>query len=103
MAKTKPIGVRFRPEVLEKLEKEHGVTSPQAALVFLERFYCQHWELTKSVTAPLRDKGQIKPIGDTKVKKQETPSKERKRPQNDESAGYGDATINDIRKKKLGF
>jgi hypothetical protein len=54
MAKTNPIGVRFRPEVLEKLKKEHGIDSPQAALVFLERFYCQHWELTKDVTAPLR-------------------------------------------------
>lgn len=64
MAKTKPIGVRFRPEVLEKLEREHGITSPQAALVFLERFYCQHWELTKAVTAPLRKepKTQIKDL-----------------------------------------
>lgn len=66
MAKTNPIGVRFRPEVLEKLKTEHGIDSPQAALVFLERFYCQHWELTKSVTAPLRDS----PMSQSKAKQQ---------------------------------
>lgn len=52
--KTNPIGVRFRPDVLEKLDREHGIKSPQAALVFLERFYCQHWQLTKDIAAPLR-------------------------------------------------
>lgn len=55
MAKTNPIGVRFRPEVLDKLKTEHGIDSPQAALVFLERFYCQHWKLSKDITAPLRE------------------------------------------------
>lgn len=54
MAKTNPIGVRFREDVLEKLRIDHGVDSPQKSLIFLERFYVTHSELAKNVTQVLR-------------------------------------------------
>lgn len=65
MNKTNPIGVRFRADLLEKLKTDHGVDSPQKALVFYEKFYAQHHSLTKDVAAPLRassPKGEKKPI-----------------------------------------
>lgn len=39
MAKTNPIGVRFRQDVLDSLKKDNLADSPQKALVHLERFY----------------------------------------------------------------
>ena len=56
MNKTKPIGVRFRPDLLEKLKNEYGIDSPQKALVFYERFFAAHSNLAKEVKPPLRDK-----------------------------------------------
>jgi hypothetical protein len=60
MAKTNPIGVRFREEILNKLKTDHGIDTPQKALVFLERFYANHCELAKDITAPLRKGGEVK-------------------------------------------
>ena len=42
MAKTNPVGVRFREDVLEKLKADHGIDAPQKALIFLEAFYLEH-------------------------------------------------------------
>lgn len=42
MAKTKPIGVRFRKDILTFLKDKHSVDTPQKALIFMERFYVQH-------------------------------------------------------------
>lgn len=42
MAKTNPIGVRFRTDILEDLKTKFKIDSPQKALVFMERFYVQH-------------------------------------------------------------
>lgn len=39
MAKTNPIGVRFRQDILEKLKKDYKIDSPQKALVFLENYW----------------------------------------------------------------
>lgn len=66
MNKTNPIGVRFRQDLLDKLKSEHGIDSPQKALVFYERFYAQHHLLAKDVKGPLRnisaaDQGLVKP------------------------------------------
>jgi hypothetical protein len=55
MAKTNPIGVRFRDDVLAKLKTDHKVESPQKALVFLEQFYVTHHALAKDVKQVLRD------------------------------------------------
>lgn len=55
MNKTNPIGVRFRQDLLDKLKSEHGIDSPQKALVFYERFYAQHHLLAKDVKNPLRN------------------------------------------------
>lgn len=55
MAKTNPIGVRFRQDILDKLKVDHGVDSPQKALVFLERFFVAHHNLGKDATQILRD------------------------------------------------
>lgn len=65
MAKTNPIGVRFRPDILESLEKNFKIDSPQQALVFLERFYVQHSHLAKDITQVLRD-GEV-PYSDKKI------------------------------------
>src|SRR5688572_18658331 len=54
MNKTNPIGVRFRADLLEKLKSDHGIESPQKALVFYERFFVAHGELVKYVKSPLR-------------------------------------------------
>lgn len=54
MAKTNPIGVRFRQDVLDLLNANHKIDSPQKALVFMERFYCQHHKLALDVTQVLR-------------------------------------------------
>ena len=42
MAKTNPIGVRFRTDILEDLKTKFKIDSPQKALVFMERFYVQY-------------------------------------------------------------
>lgn len=55
MNKTNPIGVRFRQDLLDKLKSEHGIDSPQKALVFYERFYAQHHLLSKDIKSPLRN------------------------------------------------
>jgi hypothetical protein len=55
MNKTNPIGVRFRTDLLEKIKTEHGIESPQKALVFYERFFAQHHLLAREVKSPLRD------------------------------------------------
>lgn len=54
MNKTNPIGVRFRADLLEKLKKDHGIDSPQKALVFYERFYVSHADYAKDIKSPLR-------------------------------------------------
>jgi len=54
MAKTNPIGVRFRVDVLEYVKTEHGIDSPQKALVFYERFFVQHQVLAKDIKQVLR-------------------------------------------------
>lgn len=54
MAKTNPIGVRFREDILEKLKKDHGIDTPQKALIFLEQFYVTHHKLAIDVKSPLR-------------------------------------------------
>lgn len=54
MNKTNPIGVRFRADLLERLKLDHGIESPQKALVFYERFFVNHGELVKDVKSPLR-------------------------------------------------
>lgn len=54
MNKTNPIGVRFRADLLEKLKLDHGIESPQKALVFYERFFVNHCELAKDMKSPLR-------------------------------------------------
>lgn len=54
MNKTNPIGVRFRADLLEKLKLDHGIESPQKALVFYERFFVSHGELVKDAKSPLR-------------------------------------------------
>lgn len=41
MAKTNPIGVRFRQDLLDHIKAKFGVDSPQKALVFYERMYVQ--------------------------------------------------------------
>lgn len=55
MNKTNPIGVRFRQDLLDKLKADHGIDSPQKALVFYERFFSAHHALAKDVKNPLRD------------------------------------------------
>lgn len=52
--KTDPIGVRFRKDVLESLKAKNWADSPQKALVFLERFYCQHYKLAEDITQVIR-------------------------------------------------
>lgn len=64
MAKTNPIGVRFKQENLDYLKKEHGVDSPQKALVFYERFFMQHHKLAKD---SLRDE-KVFPKPDAQIK-----------------------------------
>lgn len=54
MAKTNPIGVRFREDVLEHLKTNFSVEGHQKALNFLERFYVTHWKLGKDISSPLR-------------------------------------------------
>lgn len=54
MAKTNPIGVRFRQDVLDLLNTNHKIDSPQKALVFMERFYVQHHKLAQDITQVLR-------------------------------------------------
>ena len=54
MAKTNPIGVRFRTDILEKLENDHKVEKPQQALIFMENFYVQYHKLATDVTQVLR-------------------------------------------------
>lgn len=51
--KTEPIGVRFRKDVLESLKGKKWADSPQKALVFLERFYCQYHKLADDITQVL--------------------------------------------------
>lgn len=55
MNKTNPIGVRFRADLLEKLKAEHGIESPQKALIFYERFFVAHSGYVRDVKSPLRD------------------------------------------------
>ena len=55
MNKTNPIGVRFWQDLLDKLKVDHGIDSPQKALVFYERFFSSHHALAKDVKNPLRD------------------------------------------------
>lgn len=55
MAKTNPIGVRFREDILESLKTKFNVHTPQKALVFLERFYVTHSALAKDIKQVLRD------------------------------------------------
>lgn len=54
MSKTKPIGVRFREDVLGMLNEKFKIETPQRALVFLERFYFQHHKLAEDITQVLR-------------------------------------------------
>jgi hypothetical protein len=54
MAKTDPIGVRFRREILDFIKEKVGADTPQQALVFMENFYRQHWERA-SILDVLRD------------------------------------------------
>lgn len=54
MAKTNPIGVRFRTDVLEKLNTDHKIDTPQKALVFLEQFYVTHHKLATDPKEILR-------------------------------------------------
>lgn len=54
MAKTNPIGVRFRTDVLEKLNTDHKIDTPQKALVFLEQFYINHYKLATDPKEILR-------------------------------------------------
>lgn len=39
MAKSKPIGVRFDLDILERIKKEHGLETPQAVLNHLMSSY----------------------------------------------------------------
>lgn len=55
MAKTNPIGVRFRQDILEKLKVDHSIEGAQKALIFLEQFYVAHYKLAKDVTESLRN------------------------------------------------
>lgn len=55
MNKTNPIGVRFRADLLEKLKTDHGIESPQKALIFYEKFFSTHYALAKDIKSPLRD------------------------------------------------
>lgn len=59
MNKTNPIGVRFRADLLEKLKNEHGIESPQKALVFYERFFVTWSHLGKDIKFPLRSPAPI--------------------------------------------
>lgn len=68
MNKTNPIGVRFRADLLEKLKKDHGVESPQKALVFYERFFVTHSGYVRDVKAPLRDDLDLTPAAKKEVK-----------------------------------
>lgn len=54
MAKTKPIGVRFREDILDSLKTKFSVGSPQKALVFLESFYVQHHKLAENIIDVLK-------------------------------------------------
>ena len=64
MAKTNPIGVRFRTEILDFIKENIGADTPQQALVFMENFYRQHHEKV-SILDSLRD---APPTEDFKVK-----------------------------------
>ena len=65
MAKTNPIGVRFRTEILDFIKESVGANTPQQVLVFLENFYRQHHDKI-SVLDALR--GATPPDDDFKVK-----------------------------------
>lgn len=68
MNKTNPIGVRFRADLLEKLKNDHGIESPQKALVFYERFFVTHSGYVRDVKAPLRDDLDLTPAAKKEVK-----------------------------------
>lgn len=59
MAKTNPIGVRFRTDVLDHLKEKVGADTPQQALVFMERFYVQNSDKI-SILDCLRQEGAAK-------------------------------------------
>jgi len=70
MNKTNPIGVRFRADLLERLKVEHGIDSPQKALVFYERFFVARGHLG------LKDKDTSeKKLPDQDVKQKPTKAK----------------------------
>lgn len=52
MNKTNPIGVRFRADLLEKLKNDHGIESPQKALVFYEKFFVERTAYVRPVKEP---------------------------------------------------
>lgn len=68
MNKTNPIGVRFRADLLEKLKNDHGIESPQKALVFYERFFVTHSGYVRDVKYPLRDDLDLTPAAKKEVK-----------------------------------
>lgn len=47
--KTNPIGVRFRKDILELLKNKFAISSPQKALIFLERFYVTNSKLADDI------------------------------------------------------
>lgn len=53
MAKTKPIGVRFDEDILDKIKKEQGLTSPQQVLNWLMDNYgsAKTWNERMAATA----------------------------------------------------
>ncbi len=54
MSKTKPIGVRFNGELLQKM-KDLGIKTPQAVLSFLESNYLSQMAKTWEVGQKLED------------------------------------------------
>ncbi len=71
MRKTKPIGVRFDKELLDKM-KELGIKTPQQVLSFLEANYLSQmsktWEVGQKLVDAARGRGEEK---STKKEKKE--------------------------------
>lgn len=65
MAKTQPIGVRFREDIIETLKEQ--ATSPQKVLNFLENFYSQYADKIKEFEGK-NQKPELPPINDFEVK-----------------------------------
>lgn len=70
MAKTKPIGVRFREDILESLKNDKLADTPQGALVFLETFYLDHKDKIIAFNA-LRLSSAANSKADTKASKEQ--------------------------------